>query len=405
MGAALLDISAKGPQDAFLTEDPTITFFRNIHRRHTAFAMESTEVVFNGSVGFDRTLTATIPTNGDLMYKTGVQINLPALSATGGLVAWTRNIGYVLLKEIELKIGGQRVDKHYGIFMFIWKELTISTGHESGRDVSIGNTVTLTTPASSIPATTLYVPLQFQYCRSVGSSIPLIALQHSDVTIEVKTRPFSECYVASNGATVATPTLSNMSLWVDYIHLSAEERTAFVQTGHEYLIEQLQFTGSESSSQTSVRRTLNFNHPCSTVIWAVQLDSNVQPVSTGYLDANRWTDFTDGTTPYGGGHHLVDAKLMINGNDRTVTRDAMYFNITQSEEKWLRTPVVGIYSYSFALKPYENQPTGSINFSRIDNTILALTMASSAACNVFIYALNKNIYRYISGLGGSAYAS
>ena len=405
MAGALLDISAKGPQDAYLTENPTITFFKGVYRRHTSFSMETIEVVFNGSVGFDRTLTAVIPTNGDLIHKTYVNIDLPALSSSGGTCAWTRNIGHVLIKEVELKIGGQRVDKHYGIWMHIWKELTIDANHEDGFNVMIGNTTELTTPSTSIPARKLYVPLQFQFCRNIGSAIPLIALQYSDVTIEVKTRPFSECYVAASGATVTVPTLNNMSLWVDYIHLDKDERTAFVQTAHEYLIDQLQFTGEESFAQTSVRQRLNFNHPCSAIIWAVQLDANVNPVSTGFLNANRWTDFTDGTTNYGGSDQLVEAKLLLNGYDRTSVMKAAYFNIVQPQNHFPRTPAVGIYVYSFGLKPVENQPNGSLNFSRIDNSTLQMTMASSAACKVYAYVMNKNIYRYVSGLGGSAYAS
>lgn len=405
MAGALIDISAKGPQDAYLTENATITFFKSVYRRHTAFSVEPIEVVFNGSVGFDRTLTAVIPTNGDLIHKTHVQIDLPALVASVGTVAWTRNIGHVLLKEIEIKIGGQRLDKHYGVFMHIWKELTISEGHVDGFNVMIGNTTELTTLAASIPARRLYVPLQFQYCRNVGSSIPLIALQYSDVTVEVKTRPFSECYVASAGATVTTPTLSNMSLWVDYIHLDRDERTAFAQTAHEYLIEQLQFTGEESFSQTSVRQRLNFNHPCKALIWAVQLDASVESVATANANANRWTDFTDGSSNYAGADQLVDAKLMLNGHDRTPVLQAAYFNLVQPYNCWPRTPAVGIYSYSFAFKPAENQPNGSINFSRIDNATLQMTMASSAACKVYTYAINNNVYRYVSGIGGSAYNS
>lgn len=392
MAGALIDIAAKGPQDAYLTENPTITFFKSVYRRHTAFSVEPIEVVFNGSVGFDRTLTAVIPTNGDLIHKTHVQIDLPAIAGTS--VAWTRNIGHVLLKEIEIKIGGQRLDKHYGIFMHIWKELTISEGHVDGFNVMIGNTSYLTTPSSTRDARRLYVPLQFQYCRNVGSAIPLIALQYSDVTIEVKTRPLAECVV---GTISGTPALNNMSLWVDYIHLDRDERTAFAQTAHEYLIEQLQFTGEESFSQTSVRQRLNFNHPCKALVWAVQLDSNAT--------ANRWTDFTDGSTAYAGADYLSDAKLLLNGHDRTPVMQAAYFNLVQPYNCFPRIPAVGIYAYSFAIKPAENQPSGSINFSRIDNATLQMTMAGSSALKVYTYAINNNVYRYVSGIGGSAYNS
>lgn len=396
MSGPLVDIRAKGPQDQWLTESPSITFFKSVYRNHTAFSVGQTEVVFNGSVGFDRTLTATIPTNGDLLSRVYVKIDLPAISNGGaGTVAWSRNIGHVLLKEVELKIGGNRIDKHYGVWMHIWKELTVSENHHDGFNAMIGNTEVLTTPAASIVTKSLMVPLQFQFCRNIGSAIPLIALQYSDVTIEVKTRPFSQCHHVAGGATPATPALTNMSLWVDYVYLDKDERVAFSQSAHQYLVEQLQFTGEESFSQLVPRQRLNFNHPTKSLVWAVQLDT----VAT----ANEWTNFTN-ATGYAGADHLSTASLQFNGYDRTTTRDAMYFNIVQAQEHYPRTPAVGIYSYSFAIKPTEHQPTGSINLSRIENATLLMTMGSSAAVKVYTYAISLNILRFVSGLGALAYA-
>jgi hypothetical protein len=309
-------------------------------------------------------------------------------------VAWTRNIGHVLIKEIDIEIGGQRIDRHYGQWMHIWQELTLTKEHEDGFNAMIGNTVELTTPAASIPAATLYIPLQFWFNRHVGLALPLIALQYHEVKINVEFRPFSECIV---GTASSTPTLSSASIWVDYIYLDTDERRQFAQVAHEYLIEELQFTGAEGFSQTSVRQRLNFNHPCKELVWVAQLDSNAS--------ANRWTDFTDGSTPYNGADPLVDAKLQLNGHDRFATRKASYFNLVQPYQAHTRIPATGIYVYSFALKPEEHQPSGSVNMSRIDNATLQLTMASSAAMKLYTYVTSNNVLRIMSGMGGKAYSS
>lgn len=212
----------------------------------------------------------------------------------------------------------------------------------------------------------------------------------------------------SGSGTVTVPTLTDASLWVDYVYLDTDERRQFAQISHEYLIEQLQFAGSESFSQTAVRQRLNFNHPCKEIVWVSQLTANTDTVANAGVLANRWTDFTDngsGSDPYNGNDPMVDAKLQINGQDRFATRTAAYFNLVQPYQCHTRIPATGIYVYSFSLKPEEHQPTSCINFSRIDSAILQLTMASAAAMNLMTFAKNYNILRITSGMGGLAYSS
>jgi hypothetical protein len=405
-GGALMQLVAYGAQDIYLSGNPEVTFFKTVYRRHTNFAMESIEQTFSGAVDFGRKVTTTVSRNGDLIGKTYLQLDLPALTGTG-TQAWVRNIGHVLIKEVEVSIGGSRIDKHYGQFLHIWQELTQTKEHEDSYNVMIGNTTELTTEAASIPSRTLYIPFQFWFNRHTGSALPIIALQYHEVKFELEFRPFSECHVSSSG-TVTVPTLSNASLWIDYIFLDTDERRQFAQIQHEYLIEQLQFAGSESFSQTSIKQRLNFNHPCKELIWVTQLDSNVQNVSAAGGDANRWTDFTDngaGANPYNGDDPMVDAKLQLNGHDRFSTRKAGYFNLVQPLQHHTRGPATGVYVYSFAIKPEEHQPSGTVNMSRIDNATLNMTMASAAAMKLYTYAINYNVYRNVSGMGGLAYSN
>lgn len=218
---------------------------------------------------------------------------------------------------------------------------------------------------------------------------------------EIEFRPFSECYAASATATPPTPVLTNASLYIDYIYLDASERRQFAQVTHEYLIEQLQFQGAESVAQTSVRQRLTFNHPCKELVWATQLDSLVDTVASANVNANQWTNFANASNK----DHLVEAKLQLNGHDRFSTRHAGYFNLTQPYQHHTNGPAVGIYVYSFALKPEDHQPSGSINMSRIDNASLQMVFGSAAAAKVRVFMTNYNILRIQSGMAGVAYAN
>lgn len=389
MAGGLMQLVAYGAQDAFLSGNPQITFFKVVYRRHTNFAQEAIEQTFNGTVDFGRKVSATISRNGDLIHKMYLQVELPAL--TGGTQGWIEYIGHHMIKEVEIEVGGARIDRHYGQWLHIWSELTLTAASEANYKKMVGQVTAVTSPLTTIPAYTLYVPLKFWFCENAGLALPLIALQYHEVKVNVEFRPAVECYITTAGSTT-TPVLTSASLYADYIFLDTDERRQFAQVAHEYLIEQLQFTGSEAFSSTAVRQKLNFNHPVKEIVWVAQLDTAAT--------AKTWGDFTSS-----GANHLVDAKLLLNGQDRFSTRKASYFNLVQPYQHHTRGPAVGVYCYSFALKPEEHQPSGSVNMSRIDNATMQLSFASSAALKLYTYAKNYNVFRIVSGMGGLAYAA
>lgn len=406
MPGAITQLSYYGPQDIVFTGAPEITFYSLEHKRYTNFAIEDVEVQPNGAVDFNRKLTFAIPRNGDLISGLELEVNLPTLTGTG-TQAWVNNIGEVLLKDYSILIGGQTIDKRYGQFMHIWQELTRQPGHEYTYNIKTGNTTALTTEAGTVNGAKLSIPLDFWFCKFIGNSLPMIALQYHDVKLEVNLRPFSECYKSSSG-TVTTPTLGNVSLWVKYVYLDDDERKQFAAAPHEHLITQLQFTGENSWAQPSVSERLNFNQPCSEILWVAQLDANVQSVASAGALANRWMDFTDngvGAKPYEGADPMSDAKIQLNGQDRFATRTADYFNLSQPLSHHTRGPATGIYCYNFGWKPEEYQPSGSCNFSRIDSAILKLTMTSSASLLLYVYAINYNILRIMGGMASPSYSS
>ena len=336
MGGGLMQLVAYGAQDVYLTGNPQITFWKVTYRRYTNFAMESIEQTFNGQADFGRRVTCTISRNGDLAYTTVLQVTLPEInqsmsnstpqsfqsgyaaapSANNGVYArWLDFPGEQIISQVEVEIGGQRIDRQYGDWMHIWNQLTMPISQNDAYFKMVGNTTQLTyitdpsfsavdgpcessaprqicAPRNALPETTLYIPLQFWFNTNPGLALPLIALQYHEVRINLDLRPIDECLWAvsdlncypssvqggSTGLKVTTAynqSLVAASLYVDYVFLDTDERRRMAQNPHEYLITQLQFTGDESVGSSSNKIKLNFNHPVKELIWVVQPDVNV----------------------------------------------------------------------------------------------------------------------------------
>ena len=553
-----MQLVAYGAQDVYLTGNPQITYWKVTYRRYTNFAMESIEQTFNGQADFGRRVTCTISRNGDLAYHTILQVTLPQIGQDLGngndvYARWLDFPGEQLIAQVEVEIGGQRIDRHYGDWMHIWNQLTMSSGQEKGYYSMVGNTTQLTyltdptfsnvdgpcqsdaprqicAPRNALPETTLYIPLQFWFCKNPGLALPLIALQYHEVRVNIDLRPIDECLWAVNTLSAESgsvkvsaaynQSLVAASLFVDYVFLDTDERRRMAQNPHEYLIDQLQFTGDESVGSSSNKIKLNFNHPVKELVWVVQPDSNVDYCSSlesgtllnrvlgaqpfnytdsidalpnaihafggpnsvagsagksgsnnfdfitadglfqnaGAVDAfltpdasgNYWQVPNSGATgatayysepnfaPQSGNgsqaesyvsdagtfvlsetaltlhcwgeNPVVTAKLQLNGQDRFSEREGSYFDLVQPFFSHTRTPDTGINVYSFALRPEEHQPSGTCNFSRIDNATLQLvlsnaTVEGTSTAKVRVYATNYNVLRIMSGMGGLAYSN
>lgn len=293
----------------------------------------------------------------------------------------------------------------------------------------------------------LYVPLQFFFNRNAGLALPLIALQYHEVKINIEFRDVADCFWAgkrdspadttwaTDKSVVTTPRMKTASLYVDYIYLDTDERRRFAQSSHEYLIQQLQFTGEESITGQKYKAKLSFNHPVSELIWVVQKDNMLTDdatyASTDAKPGKQWFNFTtsrDGALGdssvgaaggffsasssfmTGGENPISMAKLQLNGHDRMAERDGRYFNLVQPYQHHENVPSAGINVYSFALKPEQHQPTGTCNMSRIDTATLSLDLvsgftSSSQGAKVRVFAINYNVLRIMSGMGGLNFAN
>jgi hypothetical protein len=433
MGGGLMQLVAYGAQDIYLTGNPQITFFKVVYRRHTNFSMEAIQQTFNGTVGQgESVVTATISRNGDLVSNLWIDALIDrdtAASGKNGYLNFTNNTGHALVKDCEIEIGGQRIDRHYSQWLDVLNELTDHNEEEWLGLNKHGAKNAFLTAGNALDTDTklrLYVPLKFWFCRNPGLALPLIALQYHEVKVKVTLRNIVSLFNAVG--TLTDPNNDRtVQLWADYIYLDTDERRRFAQVSHEYLIEQVQ-RESGTMSGSSHNQKLNFNHPVKELIWTVQTDAVATEGGAGATDIDA-TANVDGAAPaekndyfnyttfasagdierIGGQvsyEGFATSRLQLNGHDRFASRNASYFRTCQPLQCGHKVPSKHIYCYSFALKPEEHQPSGTCNFSRIDNAKMIFTTAQTySAQTLTVWAVNYNVLRIMSGMGGLAYSN
>lgn len=507
--AGLLELVAHGIQDIFLIGNPQITFFKTVYKRHTNFSMQSFQVSIDGNIDFGNKCVSKITRYADLMHTIILEVDLPQITAATtfdpnplhgppgnvenyakgtGNISWINNTGHGLVRYYDLKIADNLIDRQYSEWMEIWTQLSQDESKKRGLDLMLNRYEELVTNAGPL---TLYIPMQFWFCRNIGLSLPLIALQYNDVFLEINFNPLSQMYtfgandyytvlqgisgdkqvqvikpfatsndidttsqakimvfpdgakyfitpdafITGNGTvldpyivsltqnlatnysnasvyimpngilditTNGTPKINAVRLFVDYIYLDTIEQKEFAKAKHRYLIEQLQFSSSQTITPSTPNYTFNlnfFNLPVKELFWVTQLD-------TVFLtnDIFNFSNTVDDTQVKG--NNITTALLYINGIERFMTRNADYFRLVQPYQKHTRCPNDFYYMYAFSVKPEEHQPSGCSNFSKIDSKDLYITLQpNSGSMQLRVYALNYNILRIYSGMGGIAFSN
>lgn len=462
MPGGVMQLVIYGAQDIYITGNPQITFFKVVYRRHTNFAYEAIKQTFQAfDPDFGKTNNlAIISRTGDLVHQLYLEVITPSITVydiNNNVVTdatWTYGLGNAMIQQTWLQIGGQTIDTHYAEWLNIWTELTTPPGLRSGYDDIIGNAVSSldgsysqTSLLSCSKQHRIYIPFQFWFNRNPGLALPLIALQYHDVRLWINIQPISSLINSISGVSyVQTGANSQFTLWVNYIFLDVDERRRFAQVSHEYLIEQIQFTGDQiiPQSATTIGLDQSFNQPVKALYW-VFVD-NVHATAGNYITGNRWLHFGQ----YMNGGHSVNApdtndideyqvnndmfglcKIQFNGQDRFYERPADYFRKIQMLEHHTnvpRTPLIPgctsgimragfrqfIYMYSFAITPEEHQPSGTCNFSRIEHSTLWFNFIDPITGNnlvlhnnysLKVFAYNYNVLRIMSGMGGLAYSN
>lgn len=327
--SGLMQLVAYGAQDVYLTGNPQITFFKVVYRRHTNFSVEGITIPLTGAINFGGKSTVTIQRNGDLILQTYLRVVMNEIRDANytGKFAWVRRLGHAFIQDVTLLIGGSQIDKHYGTWMDIWYELTHDVNQERGYAEMIGDIPELTELSSADenglikPRFEMFIPLQFWFCRNPGLALPLIALQYHEVRMDFTIALRDNLFISSSGdyingvldASSVFKTsdayramgIESAEVLVNYVYLDSEERRRFAQVGHEYLIEQLQFTGTQSihgaanASRTTTQLDLNFNHPTKELIWALK--------SGSYTSGESFLAYSSGLTAHGWNDALADA--------------------------------------------------------------------------------------------------
>jgi len=435
MTGGLLQLAAYGAQDIYLTGNPQITFFTAVYRRHTNFAIQSIPQYFNGDADFGKKIFCIIDRIGDLINQTFLRIKLPSLiqynytNSNGDLVEyyWVNSVGHAIIKIIEIEIGGVVIDRQYGLWMQIWSDLVVPVGKRDGFNLMIGKSDTPIN-LNNNKDLNLYVPLYFWFCKNIGVSLPLIAIQSQEVRINITFRRYEELIISTDGKLTNVNNnnqlqITQANLDVDYIFLEDEERKMFAKNNHQYLIEQLQVFATTLTSNglrqdptdpakldripdLSQNISLNFNHPVKELFWIIQ---NSTVLSAYPFGGNEWFNFS--TMPYKNGEMpgtdpMKSCKILFEGQELIDKKDAIYFRTVVPFQRHTNVPNNFIYIYSFSLNPEEFQPSGTCNFSRIDNQQLYFEISDQLIQPIItVFATNYNILNIAGGMTGVEYVN
>ena len=408
MGGGLIQLATKGAEDIYLTGDPEITFFKAVYNKYTHFSRERCPIFFDKNFENGQKSTATIVRNADLV--SGITLTFK----TNQIKTQTNNAGILVtdrkystyINYIDLKIGTNLIDRRYGEFLDMWHELTTTQDKMGGKMhdpkrasnstafQEILRTGTLemmgnalgTYNTASDTTFVVAIPLDFWFNKDTGFALPLISLQFHQVTIEVN---FKEVLPADNlkgGNTLGENFTSDEQLLVDYYYLDTPERTMFTETGQEYLIEQLQFEDNIPVTNTAPGSTnvldFTFNHPVKELFWKL-FKSNGETVKR-YEYSN----------------------ITLNGTDLTNPHPSYAFSFIEPLHFHTRIPANGdIFIHSFALRPEELQPSGTMNLSRIEKANLVVkNEPGTAFTKAVIYATSYNVLKIQSGMAGLAFS-
>src|SRR6056300_576652 len=359
MSGALVNLVAKGAQDAFLTGKPEVSFFQSMYKRHTNFAQFPVELFPIGTAGTNSTISLPITRKGDLLTYIWADMTDGTANTAFGCQTSTPAL-------FRLYVGGQLIEEHDAYYAnLLYTKFLANTGAKGFAAHNAAN-----------PEDNTWLPLHFSCCDEAGCALPLVALQYHDVEVRVQ---FGS--IGDGGTT---------KYYANYIQLDTDERAAMANAPREMLITQVQRIDKETNSTFDLSY---FNHPVKAMLWGGTLAGNAG-------------DFGIGNT-----------KLSLNGVDTFDPMPPIYFSHVQAyhhsshgnslqQGTGLSTEAGGLYMYSFALKADKYQPNGTCNFSRLDNGKLDLGTTSGTASQLSrLYGVNYNIFRVQNGMGGLAFAN
>ena len=422
----LLQLIVKGDRDRILTGNPEVTFFKKTYKKYTNFAIESIRQNFKGNTSLGNRVECKLEKVGDLIHKINLNVQLPTVPGISkkkeGVLRWVDNLGFAMIEKVELIIGGNIIDFRTGEWLYLWSELSSNnyakyigvqnmTGNISGIAINktIENLYDCNTKDGNCEPNlndlkcnlfdhiSLYIPLDFWFCRDFGYSLPITAIQNQDIVIAVEFKPIQElivrvvppkpaCYDENNKTEL--PAIENpieleveeyelgvktieANLWVDYIFLENTERKLFSQNNHFYIMDQLQMIETTAIGSNNII-DLPFNGIVKELVFVLQKQKIF--LNREYFNYTNSRLYMEYYNSKAGSRMLKSANITFNGEKRFELRDDTYFNLMQPYENHSWIPKTGIYSYSFCIEPENVSATGGANFSRLNNVELNLNI-------------------------------
>ena len=340
MSGGIAQLVAVGAQDAHLVGQPEVSFWRSSYRRHTNFATTVERQVLQGTPSDGGISTVRFERKGDLLGYCYITRRTPTAYSKS---QWTGRI-----KKVEWLVGGQVIDEQTSHFSQYIAPTVMAQNYTKS-------------PIATNTDSSFY-PLRFSFCENWQSAVPLVALQYHDVELRI---------------TWETPVDDDYEVHAQYVYLDTEERTALASMPQSMVITQTQ----KSIQSASAIQEVNYNHPVKYVASA-KVGGNV-----GFASGNL--------------------RLQINGTDVTdakktnphYTACTLYYHTTSSS---IDTSSADVFLYPFCLETSKLQPTGSLNFSRLDS---ARFVTDAGSFDTDMYAVNYNILRVENGMGGLMYSN
>ena len=353
MSGGIAQLVAVGAQDAHLVGQPEVSFFRSNYKRHTNFAQTVERQVIQGNPSTGGMSTVRFERKGDMVGYVYIVANDGTKAVKFSPADWVGAIS-----KVELLVGGQVIDEQTSQFsQYIAPSV-------------LAQNLTKSTSGFAEVAESKFYPLRFSFCENAQTAIPLIALQYHDVELRI---------------TWGTISTEKYEVYSQFIHLDTDERTALSSTPQNMLITQTQ----KAIASTSKMQELNFNHPIKCLVAA---DGSALSIAA---DANKMKLQINGTD-------VADFKYV----DPHYTAVTSYYHTASSKDEGGLGAGAGendkFFLYPFCLDTSKVQPTGSLNFSRLDSARLVNDTANS---DDDIYAVNYNILRIENGMGGLMYSN
>ena len=415
MGLSRIQLLSRGAQDVHLTGTPRVSLFRTVYHRHTNFALETVEQIFDQQPTWGSTSSATLTRQGDLVQSmflrvTAPQLYVPPSSPQPVFLRYCNSFCHALVRSCQLKIGGQTVNTVPGSWMEVQDELTNSEVKRKGYGHAIGKQylangkpddyhlsdeqVSYENHMGSKRAVTFFLPVRF-YMRSAELSIPIVSLKHQEVTVHFEFRDILELVnwrwaesSSMNSGDVPAFVRDDVTIemFATFVYLDTDEQRFVAEKRHEFLIEQIQHAGYLTTNQASSFR-LPFRHPVKELVWTVS-----RPGRNVHFDYGE----------HEGVERVVSAQLRMNGRNVLPSLHPKFYRTLMPYKRHTRVPSRHIYSHCFSLEPEATYPTGSLNFSRFAVVTLDLTLAEGTEIDV--YAVSYNVLRIMNGTASVGFA-